>query len=337
MTLRIPAPEMQQVLQRLFQQSGFPEAKARTLAAVHTDNTLHGVHSHGINRVPQFIEHVRAGVIAVDAEAQKAESCGTLERWDGHRGPGVLNAIRCTDRAIALAQQHGMGLVALRNTNHWMRGGYYGWRVAEAGCIGILFTNTQPNMPAWGGREARIGNNPLIVAIPRAGGHVVLDMALSQFSFGKVHEYQLRGEALPYPGGWDQQDQLTTDPDAILADERGLPIGYWKGSALSMVLDMLATLLSAGQSTARIGAEAYETGVSQVYLCIDPAQFGDRDLQQRLLDEIIAYAKSATPLREGQAVRYPGERALQTKRESLAKGMAVSEKIWSEVLGLVDA
>ena len=332
---RIYAEEMQQVLQQLFTQSGFPESKARTLAAVHTDNTLHGVHSHGINRVPQFVEHVRAGVIAVDAEAERAEGFGSIERWDGHRGPGVLNAIQGTDRAIALAQQQGMGLVALRNTNHWMRGGYYGWRAAEAGCIAILFTNTQPNMPPWGGREARIGNNPLIVAIPRKGGHVVLDMALSQFSFGKVHEYQLRGEQLPYPGGWNADDELTTDPDDILADERGLPIGYWKGSALSMVLDMLATLLSAGQSTARIGEEAYETGVSQVYLGIDPARFGDGDLQQRLLDEIIAYAKSATPLREGEAVRYPGERSLRTKRESLAGGMAVSESIWSQMLGLL--
>lgn len=337
MSLSISIQEMQRVLQQLFQQSGFPEAKARTLAEVHTENTAYGVHSHGINRVPQFIEHVRAGVIDVVAEAERAEGFGSIERWDGHRGPGVLNAIQCTDRAIALAQQHGMGLVALRNTNHWMRGGYYGWRAAEAGCIAILFTNTQPNMPAWGGRESRIGNNPLIVAIPRAGGHVVLDMALSQFSFGKVQEYQLRGAPLPYPGGWDADDQLTTDPDEILADERGLPIGYWKGSALSMVLDMLATLLSAGQSTARIGEEAYETGVSQVYLCIDPARFGDGDLQNRLLDEIIAYAKSATPLREGQAVRYPGERALRKKQESLKKGMMVSAAIWSEVLGLLEA
>ena len=326
---------MQRVLQRLFQQEGFPEAKARTLAEVHTDNTLHGVHSHGINRVRQFIEYVRRGIIAVDAEAEKVEGFGSIERWDGYAGPGVLNAIQCTDRAIALAQQYGMGLVALRHTNHWMRGGYYGWRAAGAGCIAILFTNTQANMPPWGGRESRIGNNPLIVAIPRAGGHVVLDMALSQFSFGKIHEYQLRGEPLPYPGGWDADDQLSTDPDQILADERGLPIGYWKGSALSMVLDMLATLLSAGQSTAAISQKDYETGVSQVYLCIAPSRFGDGDLRQRLLDEIIAYAKSASPLREGQAVRYPGERAAEQRERNLREGMVVNAEVWEEIRGLL--
>ena len=332
---RIHAEEMQRVLQRLFQQEGFPEAKARTLAEVHTDNTLHGVHSHGINRVRQFIEYVRRGIIAVDAEAEKVEGFGSIERWDGYAGPGVLNAIQCTDRAIALAQQYGMGLVALRHTNHWMRGGYYGWRAAEAGCIAILFTNTQANMPPWGGRGSRSGNNPLSVAIPRAGGHVVLDMALSQFSFGKIHEYQLRGEPLPYPGGWDADDQLSTDPDQILADERGLPIGYWKGSALSMVLDMLATLLSAGQSTAAISQKDYETGVSQVYLCIAPSRFGDGDLRQRLLDEIIAYAKSASPLREGQAVRYPGERAAEQRERSRREGMVVNAEVWEEIRGLL--
>ena len=107
-------------------------------------------------------------------------------------------------------------------------------------------------------------------------------MAMSQFSFGKIHEYQLKGEKLPYLGGWDDNDQLTNDPDKILNTERGLPVGYWKGSALSMILDMLATLLSAGNSTARISNQQIETGVSQVFICIDPSKFGDSELQENL-------------------------------------------------------
>ena len=181
--LTITAKEMKKVLFTLFKKYQFSDNKATLLAEVHTENTLYGINSHGINRVPRFIDHVAKGIIDIKAEAEKAETFGSIERWNGNLGAGVINAVKCTNRAVTLAKENGMGLVALRNTNHWMRGGYYGWQAAKEGCISILFTNTQPNMPAWGGQEARIGNNPFVVSIPRKEGHIVLDMALSQFSF----------------------------------------------------------------------------------------------------------------------------------------------------------
>ena len=150
--LTISAEEMKDVLYALFKKYEFAERKALLLANVHTQNTLYGVNSHGINRVARFIDYVKKGLVKIDAEAEKVESFGNLERWDGKQGPGIVNAVKCTDRAIALAKKEGMGLVALRNTNHWMRGGYYGWQAADENCIAILFTNTQANMPAWGGK-----------------------------------------------------------------------------------------------------------------------------------------------------------------------------------------
>ena len=84
---------------------------------------------------------------------------------------------------MEIASVQGMGCVAIANTNHWMRGGSYGWQAADAGVIGICWTNTLANLPPWGAAEPRVGNNPLVVAVPRADGPVVLDMAMSQFSF----------------------------------------------------------------------------------------------------------------------------------------------------------
>ncbi|WP_339917646.1 3-dehydro-L-gulonate 2-dehydrogenase [Yeosuana marina] len=337
MQLKIEANEMQDVLFKLFLKYGFTVEKAKSLANTHTENTLNGVNSHGINRVPLFIEYIKKGIIKVDSEAEKIAAFGSIERWDGNLGSGVLNAITCTDRAIYLAKKHGIGLVALRNTNHWMRGGAYGWQAANAGCISILFTNTKPNMPAWGGQDSRIGNNPLVISIPRKEGHVVLDMSLSQFSFGKINEYQLKGEQLPYPGGWDADNELSNDPDKILSNgERGLPIGYWKGSALSMVLDMLATLLSAGNSTYNIGLSEYETAISQIYLCIYPDLFHDKNIQQKLLNEIIDYTHDVTPMKGGHKTYYPGEQALQNKTENLKFGMQVNHDVWQKVLNLLD-
>ena len=332
--MQISSENMLKVLYELFLKYNFTKEKAKLIASVFTESTLDGVSSHGINRVPLFIEHIKKGIIKIDAEAEKVASFGNIERWDGNLGPGIINATKCTNRAIELAKQHGMGLVALRNTNHWMRGGTYGKQSANANCISILFTNTKPNMPPWGGRDNRIGNNPFVISIPRKKGHVVLDMAISQFSFGKINDYKLKGENLPFQGGWDDNNELTNNPEKILSKESGLPIGYWKGSALSMVLDMLATLLSAGNSTYKVSSKEIETAISQVYICIYPEVFNDNGLQENLIEEIIDFTHNVEPINPGDKTYYPGERSLQTRAKNLKKGIFVNDSIWKKIMSL---
>lgn len=332
--MRISPEHMRKVLYELFVKYKFTKEKAELIADIFTESTLEGVSSHGINRVPLFIEHIKKEVINIDAEAEKVTSFGNIERWDGMLGPGIINATKCTQRAVELAKKHGMGMVALSNTNHWMRGGTYGKQAANEGCISILFTNTKPNMPPWGGKDSKIGNNPFVVSIPRKKGHVILDMALSQFSFGKINDYRLKGEKLPYHGGWDDNNELSNDPNKILSKERGLPVGYWKGSALSMVLDMLATILSGGNSTSKISSKEIETAISQVYICIYPEVFNDKGLQQNLIDEIIDFTHNVEPIVPGDSIYYPGERSSQTRGKNLKEGILVNENIWKKITEL---
>ena len=148
-----------------------------------------------------------------------------------------------------LAGAHGVGIVALRNTTHWMRGGAFGWRAAEAGRIAIAWTNTEACMPAWVASTAGLGNNPFVIAVPRDEGPVVLDMAMSQYSYGKLQVTRLKGERLPYPGGFDSDGVLTDDPGAIEKSMRILPTGFWKGSGLAIMLDLVAAILSEGLAT----------------------------------------------------------------------------------------
>lgn len=332
--MRISPVNMQKVLYKLFMKYKFSDKKAKLLADVFTESTIDGVSSHGINRVPLFIDYIKKGIIKIDAEAEKIASFGNIERWDGKLGAGILNATKCTNRAIELAKEYGMGMVALRNTNHWMRGGTYGKQAANANCISIIFTNTKPNMPPWGGKNSRIGNNPFVVSIPREKGNVVLDMAISQFSFGKINDYKLKGEKLPYNGGWDDNNELSNDPEKILSKERGLPIGYWKGSALSMVLDMLATLLSGGNSTAKISENEIETAISQVYICIYPNVFGDNGLQEKLINEIIDFTHHVEPINPEDKIYYPGERSAQKRAKNLKEGIVVDKSIWKKIMTL---
>jgi 3-dehydro-L-gulonate 2-dehydrogenase len=265
-----------------------------------------------------------------DAEPVKEGGFGSLEQWDGQLGPGMLNAKFCMNRAIELANENGIGCVAIKNTNHWMRGGTYGWQAAEAGLISISFTNTIANMPPWGGVDPRLGNNPLIIAVPRKEGHVVLDMAISQYAIGKLNFYKSKNEQLPLPGGYDKEGNLSTDPAAILESERVLPIGFWKGSGLSLVLDLLATVLSQGRSTAAITQAGPEAGISQVFIAIKPMGIKN----QELIEQILDYAKSSRPLKAGHDILYPGENTLRTREKSMKGGVWVDERVWDRVKGL---
>jgi len=326
--MRIPFETLQTEFKRVLLSLDFSEEKANLCATIFAENSRDGVYTHGLNRFPVFVEFVKGGLVLPDAEPTKDTAFGSLEQWNGNLGPGILNARFCMDKAITLANANGIGCVALKNTNHWMRAGAYGWQAAESGLIGICFTNTIANLPPWGGLDPRLGNNPLVIAIPRRGGHVVLDMAISQYSVGKLNQYKNNNEELPLPGGYDVDGNLSTDATEILESKRLLPIGFWKGSGLSLVLDLLATVLSQGKSTAKITESESESGVSQVFICIKPEE---NSYAQQAIEEIISYTKTSRPEHEGGTISYPGENTLRTREKSLKEGVLVDERIWAKV------
>jgi 3-dehydro-L-gulonate 2-dehydrogenase len=324
--MRVPFNDLKAEFKRVLLKYKFPEPKAEICSKIFAENSLDGVYSHGLNRFPSFIKYIQEGLINIDAEPEKITQSGVIEQWNGNKAPGMYVATKAMERAIEMAKSNSVGIVAVRNTNHWMRGGTYGWQAANAGFIGMCSTNTIANMPPWGGTEARLGNNPLIIAIPHINGHVVLDMAISQFSYGKMQEYDLKKEPLPFPGGYDADGKLTTNAKDIMKSRRSLPVGYWKGSGLSLVLDMLVTTLSGGISTADITRSGKEIGISQVFIAINPIQFNDS-----AINDILAYTKSSAPENEGGAIRYPGEGTLLTRKKNLEKGIPVIEEIWEKV------
>ena len=320
---------MQKEFTRVLLTLSFPETKAKRCASIFAGNSRDGVYSHGLNRFPVFVQLVRDGLIDPASEPEVINTNGTIEHWDGQCGAGMYNASAAMTRAIELAKEHGLGLVTLRNTNHWMRGGTYGWLAADAGCIGICTTNTIANMPPWGGKEPRLGNNPLVIAVPHEKGNIVLDMALSQYSYGALQEYEFKKQQLPVPGGYDEKGNLSQDPSVIRASQRALPIGFWKGSGLSLLLDVVLTALSGGDSVSRISARKKETGITQLFLCIYQQQLHDG-----LVREIIEYTKSSAPAEGGQSIAYPGEHTLRTREDNLRNGIPVQEDIWKQVLAM---
>jgi 3-dehydro-L-gulonate 2-dehydrogenase len=326
--MRVPFDQLKAEFKRILTELNFQPAKADQCAQTFAENSRDGIYTHGLNRFPSFVEYIQKGLVKPDAKPTKIGGIGAIEQWDGNLGPGILNARFCTNRAMELANENGIGCVAIKNTNHWMRGGTYGWQAAEAGYICINFTNTIANLPPWGGLDPTLGNNPLVIAVPRKDGHVVLDMAISQYAFGKLEQYKAQNEELPLPGGYDKQGNLSTNAAAIIESKRTLPVGFWKGSGLALVLDLMATVLSGGNSTAKITESEWESGVAQVFICIKPK---DDAQTAHLIEEILAYTKTSEPQDTDKPISYPGENTLKNREKSLKEGVWVDERIWEKV------
>ena len=332
---RIPFAELKAEFCRVLISRGCDQAAAELSARLLSETSCDGVYSHGANRFPRVIEYIDKGFIDLKARPSKVEGIGACERWDGHLGLGNVNAHTAMARAIELAKAYGIACVALGNTNHWLRGGSYGWQAADAGCVGICWTNTLPNMPAWGACDRRIGNNPLVIAIPRSEGHVVVDMAMAQYSYGQMESVAMRGGTLPLPGGYDGKGELSCDPVAIAGSGRVLPIGYWKGSSLAMALDLVAAILSGGRSTLKIGElGGDEYGLSQVFIAIDATSIAGEAFMATAINAVLDDVRASERVDPAQAVRYPGEKSLATRRDNLAHGIPVADEVWTKIRAL---
>ncbi len=332
--IRIPFNEIKEKLQAILIRYGFTEAKADRSAQLFTETTQDGVYSHGLNRFPRYINDIKKGFIYPENEPSKVGSFGHYEIWDGNLGPGNLNAYVAMHRAIQLAKQYKISIVALRNTNHWLRGGTYGWQAAGSNCAAICFTNTDANMPPWGAAESKIGNNPFVISVPDKEGHVVLDMAMSQFAYGKMEVLMREGKELAFEGGYNKEGRLTKDPEEIIESGMALPIGYWKGSGLSMMLDLLAVLLSGGRSTTDIGKQDGEYGLSQVFIVIDVESKEKSDLAENVVRQLKQVLQETKTMNGFDGVYYPGQRTLRTRKENQEKGIPVNKELWEEILRL---
>ena len=323
-------------LKKGLEKAGLDAARAEQLAQVFAGNSLEGVYSHGVNRYMRFISEVESGVVDINAQTETVSTFGGIEVRDAHFGIGPINAENAMARAVELSREHGIACVAVRNTNHWLRPGRYGWQAANAGVIGMCWSNTINNMPAWGAEDPRLGNNPIVLAIPREKGSVVVDMAMTQFAFGKLELAKLSGEQLPMYGGYDSEGRLTTDPAEIQKTRRALPIGYWKGSSMSLALDMIASATALGRTTAMIAADSnVEHGLTQIFIALNFRAAVDAKRADEILDTAVDYMLGSTPVDPKNPVRYPGQNVEKTRRKNLENGVPIHEETWEKILKYV--
>jgi len=277
----VPAAKLSEFVAQLFSAVGVPSVAAATVARGLVEADLEGLSSHGVMLVDMYIERLQKGSVSRNETASVvSERQGAVVLDAGH-ALGQLTGIQAMTHAIDKARQFAAGIVSVRHGFHFGTAGRYALQAAEAGCIGIALCNTRPLMPAPGGAERVVGNNPIAIALPTAGKiPIVLDMATSEAAMGKIRMAEKAKEAIPPTWAVTAQGIPTTNPSEAIAGML-LPSGGAKGFGLSFLIDLMCGLLSQGATGSQVrplyGDFSVPYDCSHLFIAIDVAHFCDID------------------------------------------------------------
>jgi LDH2 family malate/lactate/ureidoglycolate dehydrogenase len=336
MNKKIDARDLRTFIEEVFQACGVWREDAKTAAAVMVEASLCGVDSHGVRMLPGYITLIRNGKINPKGEIRVIHETPVIAHLDGNLALGSVVGVHAMQLAVEKAKTSGVGFILVRNSTHWGRAAYYSTLAARQGCIGVCFVNTESNMPPWGAKESRIGNNPLSISAPRASGEpVVLDMAMSQAAWYKIVMYNRQARKVPLDWGVDDEGRPTDDPAAILKSKRMLPMGQQKGSGLSLMIDIMTGILSGGKYCGELLEERKDQpwawGYSQAFIAIDIASFIPLEEFQRRVEELVAYVKGAQLAEGFGEIRIPGERTWRERALREKDGIPLDEVTFEEL------
>lgn len=320
----------------IFAAAGAPAERAELVAALLVESNEVGHDSHGIIRVPQYLGTIERGEIDPFAEIDIESETDASAVLNGNWGFGQVVMSRAAALGVEKAARCGLAALTVRNANHIGRLGSYVEQIARENMIGLLFANMHGGgvcVVPWGGREARLGTNPLAAGLPRPGGEpIVLDMTTSVVAEGKVRLQRNRGEDVPE--GWivDAEGRPSTDPAALYGPPRGgmLPFGGavgYKGYGLSLVVEILGGALSA----AGCAGTGSRNGNGVLLLVVDIERFVPMDAYGEEVDQFVSFLKSS-PLAPGfSEILVPGEIESRT-RQQRREGIEVDAQTWGQIV-----
>ncbi len=302
-----------------------PADDAATIAACLVSADLRGVDTHGICRLPGYLERVRRGLINVRPQLAPRRVTPVAATLDGQDAFGFVVGMCAIKEAIAIAREFGLGLVSVKRSTHFGMAASYVMPAIDAGFIAFVFSNASPAMPPWGGKDGLLGTNPFTVGAPGGKlGPFLLDMSPAVAARGKIRRAQRRGENIPLGYALDAQGRPTTDPTAALGGVV-LPIGGYKGSGLSMLMDILGGVIS-GAAFAGGVADQYKVydrpqNVGHFFLALRPDLFiAESDYRARM--DILVERVRECPKAEGfDEILIPGEPEARLEAEHRRTGI----------------
>ncbi len=330
-SVRVPAPALLAATTRVFAALGLPDAAATAVAEGLVEADMRGIPSHGLMLVPMYAERIQAGSVTTVTEAETVADLGAIAVLDAANALGILTGDQAMALAVERARQFGVGAVAVRHAFHFGGAFRYVMSAARAGLIGIAAANTRALIPAPGGAQAVVGNNPLAIGVPSAGADpVVLDMALSEAALGKIRLAAAEGREIPPTWATDAEGTPTTDPDAAIAGLL-LPAAGPKGYGLAFMVDVLTGVLSGGSFGAGVQGLYADTSVANdcahFFLAIDPAAFGDVEAFAGRVDELAAQVTASRTAPGVERVLLPGQLEAERHATAFAEGVPVERSV----------
>jgi len=317
--------------------AGMPESDAQLVADTLVQADLWGHQSHGVLRLGWYLDRIRNGVMKPVTQPEFVVDAGAIAVIDGHDGVGHVLAMLATDEAIRRAKVHGIGAVAVRNSNHFGTCMYYTRRVAAAGCVAMLTSNGGPAMAPWGGRKKIIGTNPWSVAAPVAGDGTrapfVVDMAATGVARGKI--YLARNKNLPIPLGWaiNSDGAPTTDPQEAI-DGIILPMAEHKGYAIAAMVDMMSGVLTGSGFLSAVHSPyktAEKSNCGHLMIAMDISRFQPLAQFHARMQQFATEIKSV-PLAKGfDEVFYPGEMENNSDAKFRREGLSLPDDTMADL------
>ena len=304
--------------------AGVPEADARLIADTLVQADLWGHQSHGVLRLGWYLARLRTGAMRAVTTPEFVMDSGAVAVVDGHDGVGQVLAAFAMKAAIARAKAHGIGAVGVRDSNHFGTAMYYSLMAPREGCVAFLTTNASPAMAPWGGREKRVGNNPWSIAAP-AGRHapMVMDIANTGVARGKVYLARQRGEAIPEGWAINAAGAPTTDAQEAI-DGLILPMAAHKGYVISMMMDMLAGVLTGSGFGTQVNGPYLadrQSHCGHLMIAMDIDAFQPEAEFAVRMEQLVASIK-AVPVAKGfDEVFYPGEIESRNDAKHRAEGL----------------
>jgi len=321
---------------RLLEAGGVPTASAALVSDALVAANLRAVDSHGVQLVPYYLKQLEAGNIDPLTEGEVVSESGGCLLYDGRNGLGYRVADICVNHAIRLSLEHGLGLVVVRDSNHFGMAAFWALRISAAGAVGIVMCNASPMVPPWQGKEGRLGTNPICMSVPGEPGRGwLLDMATTTVAAGKIYKAAYAGQPA-IPPGWamDSEGRPTTDTQAAF---HGLlmPLGGYKGYGLAMMVEILCAVLSGGVMSTEVGGLRIlerPMRTSQMFLAIDVARFMPAAEFRSRLARLVETVKSAAPAAGYDEVLVAGDPEWRAEETRLREGIPIPDGVWKALV-----
>jgi len=341
MEIKIKEQKLRKFCENICLKVGLSQKDAFTFVDSLLFANLRGIDSHGIMRFPPYIKRLVEGGAKINPQIKKIKEESSMILLDGDSGMGQIVSMHAIKLAMDKAKKMGISMVGVKNSSHFGAASYYTVKMAEKNMVGISMTNGLTVMAAWGGAKRVIGNDPLSIAVPyKKDKPVVLDMAMSKVSGGKVRLFAKNNQKIPQSWIMDPQGKKTDDPNNLAKGGALLPFGEYKGYGLAVMIEILAGVLT-GAGRLREVKSWLKTSDAPIYtghcfIAINIANFISLEDFIERLDWVVKELKSS-PLAEGsKGVFVPGEIEYEIEQKRRTEGIPISEQIWKDLQELSD-